>query len=243
MQILLVEEQEGATHSPASELQRYGHDITTVGTGAVALEVYEDADIVLLDINLPDIDGLEVCRRIRAAGDKPIIAFARRGAELDRVLGLQAGADDCLDKPYGVRELQARIEAVMRRIERGGSRCARLKCPETGKLSIGSLCIDPVSREVKLNGGPVQLTRKEFDLLFYLAERSDTVVTRPRLMLEIWHDTTPHALNSRASRTIDTHVSSLRGKLGREWIRTVRGVGFRLSPPHVRVRSMSRARD
>ncbi|MFI9306184.1 response regulator transcription factor [Streptomyces triculaminicus] len=227
MQLLVVENRTAAAEPLAPRLERYGHEAVTVATGAAALESYTEAELILLDLELPDIDGLEVCRRIRRESDTPIIAFTGRGAELDRVLGLQAGSDDCLDKPYVFRELMARIDAVMRRARRPPEPVR----PPAEALSVGDVCINPASREVRLCGRAVDLTRKEFDLLYYLATHSDSVVTRQRLMAEIWGDTSANALGPRASRTIDTHVSSLRGKLGDSgWIRTVRGVGFRIGP-------------
>ncbi|GHG83393.1 response regulator transcription factor [Streptomyces griseocarneus] len=225
MQLLVVESDTTAAEPLAPRLERHGHEAVTVATGAEALRAYADAELVLLDLDLPDIDGLEVCRRIRGNSDTPIIAFARKGADLDRVLGLQAGSDDCLDTPYEFRELMARIDAVMRRARRPP---APAPAPAEA-LSVGDVCINPGSREVRLRGRAVDLTRKEFDLLYYLATHSDSVVTRQRLMADIWGDTSANALGPRASRTIDTHVSSLRGKLGHSgWILTVRGVGFRI---------------
>ncbi|MFC7883448.1 response regulator transcription factor [Streptomyces sp. NPDC057376] len=225
MQLLVVTGQEFSSQPLAPRLERHGYDVVTVTTGAAALDACGSAELVLLDLELPDIDGLEVCRRIRNTMDTPIIAFTDSGADLDRVLGLQAGSDDCLEKPYEFRELMARIDAVMRRAWRPRSTPRTV----TGSLTVGDMCIDGASREVRLRGTPIQLTRKEFDLLYYLARHSDTVVTRRRLMTEIWDDSSAHALSPRASRTIDTHVSSLRSKLGSSgWIVTVRGVGFRL---------------
>ncbi|MEV3853793.1 response regulator transcription factor [Streptomyces sp. NPDC050095] len=210
--------------SPAARLERLGHDVTCVATGGAALGQYREADLVLLDLDLPDIDGLEVCRRIRAATRVPLIAFTDSGTELDRVLGLRAGADDCLDKPYEFRELVARIEAVTRRTR---PRESARESPTV--VSIGGLRVDAASREVLVWGRQVDLTRKEFDLLYYLARHSEKVVSRQRLMKEIWGDGGVRETGARASRTVDTHVSSLRGKLGdRAWIRTVRGVGFRI---------------
>ncbi|MFF3378962.1 response regulator transcription factor [Streptomyces sp. NPDC002680] len=228
MELLIVAGHEAMSQQLAPRLERHGFDVVTVMSGAAALEASDSAELILLDLELPDIDGLEVCRRIRHTSDTPIIAFADRGADLDRVLGLQAGSDDCLDKPYEFRELMARIEAVMRRAWRPREQATRAPA---GLLTVGDMCIDGASREVRLRGVPVQLTRKEFDLLYYLARHSDAVVTRRRLMTEIWDDASNHALSPRASRTIDTHVSSLRSKLGNSgWILTVRGVGFRLGP-------------
>lgn len=182
--------------------------------------VYEDADLVLLDLELPDLDGLEVCRGIRSANDIPIIAVTARGTELDRVLGLQAGADDYVVKPYGFRELMARMDAVMRR--------ARPPANAPHVVSRGPLRIDVGSREVSVDGRIVDVTRKEFDLLYLLAAQPDTVIPRKRVIHQVWGD-------SWSRRTVDTHVSSLRHKLGcSDWIITVRGVGFRLGhgPSH-----------
>jgi DNA-binding response OmpR family regulator len=223
LRILIVEDREKASSLPHN-LSRHGYDIATVGTGGEALTANEEADLILLDLELPDLDGLEVCRRIRQLSDTPMIAFTDGGAKLERVLVLQAGSDDCMDKPYEFRELLARIEAVMRRLRpRQKTRAVELS------LSIGALQIDATAREARLDGRHHELTRKEFELLYYLARNAGTVVTRQRLMAEVWGDQTPHAASVRASRTIDTHVGSLRSKLGGGWIRTVRGVGFRFA--------------
>nr|WP_042181913.1 response regulator transcription factor [Kibdelosporangium sp. MJ126-NF4]ADB02841.1 AzicR3 [Kibdelosporangium sp. MJ126-NF4]CEL14059.1 Phosphate regulon transcriptional regulatory protein PhoB (SphR) [Kibdelosporangium sp. MJ126-NF4]CTQ88425.1 Phosphate regulon transcriptional regulatory protein PhoB (SphR) [Kibdelosporangium sp. MJ126-NF4] len=224
LRILLVEDQDKASSLPHT-LSRHGYDIATVGTGGEALTSNDDADLILLDLELPDMDGLEVCRQIRRLNDTPMIAFTDGGAKLERVLVLQAGSDDCMDKPYEFRELLARIEALMRRLRpRQRTRAVELS------LSIGALEIDATAREARLDGRHVELTRKEFELLYYLARNAGTVVTRQRLMAEVWGDQTPHAASVRASRTIDTHVGSLRSKLGGSgWIRTVRGVGFRFA--------------
>ncbi|AUY52688.1 response regulator transcription factor [Streptomyces sp. CB01881] len=226
MRILVVEAQKHEAMILTRSLERYGHEVTTVHTGTAALENHRQADFVLLDLDLPDVDGLMVCRRIRESGGEPVpvIALTDGGTEQDRVLGLRAGADDCLDKPYEIRELAARMEAVMRRREPRQP----VPAPKT-TVSIGALRIDAASREVQVYGRPVELTRKEFDLLYYLARHSEVVVTRQRLMAEIWEIPPAQAQGAQASRTVDTHVSSLRNKLGRSsWIVTVRGVGFRV---------------
>lgn len=224
VQILVVEDSHNSDGELTRALERHGYGVASVSSGTAALDAHRGADFVLLDLDLPDIDGLEVCRRIREDAETPVITFTDSGSELDRVLALRTGADDCLDKPYEFRELVARIEAVTRR------RHARPGLRESlTVLSIGTLRINAASREVLLRGSPVDLTRKEFDLLYYLARHSESVVSRQRLMTEIWEDPMPHVLGSRATRTVDTHVSSLRSKLGRSsWIRTVRGVGFRV---------------
>ncbi|MGP3949286.1 response regulator transcription factor [Streptomyces sp. 7N604] len=220
MHVLVVEDEVDVAESLIRGLRRHGYDAVGVATGSRALDTYRDADLVLLDLELPDIDGLEVCRTIRAAGDTPIIAFTDHSNESDRVLGLQAGSDDCLNKPYGFRELMARIDAVMRRV--------RPRHPATDPaIEHGPLRIDAATREVWLDGGLVEVTRKEFDLLYYLASHPGVVISRRQLMAEIWGDPMTHTASPHVSRTIDTHVSTLRGKLGSSnWIRTVRGVGF-----------------
>lgn len=221
MHVLVVEDERETAESLALGLRRHGYEVVAADTGAQALKTYTDTDLILLDLELPDIDGLEVCRIIRAACDTPIIAFTDQGTELDRVLGLQAGSDDCLDKPYGFRELMARIDAVMRRARNAHE-------PRERVVERGPLRIDTATREVWMDGRRIETSRKEFDLLHYLASNPGVVMSRRRLMAEIWGDPMHHYPDgSHISRTIDTHVSTLRRKLGSSaWIRTVRGVGF-----------------
>jgi len=220
MYVLVVEDSEQNTAMLMEGLRRCGHDVVAVASGARALELYHDADMILLDLGLTDMNGLEVCRRIRGRGDAPIIAFTDEGTERDRVLALQTGADDCLDKPFGLGELTARIEAVMRRVGRrtdGGDPL----------VVQGPLEINTATRDVQLAGTSVTMTRKEFDLLHRLASEPGVVFSRRELMAEIWGDPMTHTAGTKVSRTIDTHVSALRRKLGSTgWIRTVRGVGF-----------------
>jgi DNA-binding response OmpR family regulator len=214
LRILVVENHEADAGTLVRGLSRHGNHVNAVRTGGEALKMFDEADLVLLDLELPDLDGLEICRSIRATSDIAVIAVTGRGSELDRVLGLQAGADDYLVKPYGFRELMARIEAVMRR--------ARPRTPAPDTLVHGRLQIDAAAREVTVDGATVELTRKEFDLLHLLGSRGGNIVTREEIMAQVW-------VGSWSRRTVDTHVSSLRSKLGgSEWILTVRGVGFRL---------------
>lgn len=204
-------------------LRRLGYQGRSVTTGAAALRSFAGNDLVLLDLVLPDIDGLVVCREIREAGDTPVIAFAGgEGGEADRVRGLHAGADDCMAKPYGLREVAARIQAVMRR--------ARREDPEPEVIVRGDLCVEPTRRQVSLGERPIPLTRKEFELLHLLAAEPDRVFSRQELMERIWQDDSAASRwSARASRTLDTHVGTLRQKIGcSDWIVTVRGVGFRL---------------
>lgn len=212
----MVEPDTAAAESVVFELRRQGYAVSSVTAGTHVLEAYGDADLVLLSLDLPDIDGLEVCRALRSVSDVPLIARTHRDDELERVLALGQGADDCVAKTWGMRELGARIEAVLRRTR------SRSAVPET--ISIEPLRIDQRTREVRLNDELVDVTSKEFELLYILAANPENVVSRKELMASVWGTNW-----ATASRTIDTHVSSLRAKLGStRWIITVRGVGYRM---------------
>jgi DNA-binding response OmpR family regulator len=213
---LLVVEDEDAIAVPLAEgLRREGFEVTRVATGGEALAAAEP-DLVLLDLRLPDIDGLTVCRELRARSDVPIIVVTAKGEEIDRVVGLELGADDYVVKPFGLRELIARIRAVSRRA--GG----RDEAPSS--LVVGELEVDLRARRALLDGEEVKLTPKEFDLLTVLAREPGAVVSRQRLLEEVWHTSWYGS-----GKTIDVHVASLRRKLGDPaWIETVRGIGLRL---------------
>ena len=173
---------------------------------------------MLLDLRLPDTDGLDVCRRLRERSSVPIIVVTARGEEADRVVGLELGADDYVVKPFGLRELIARIRAVTRRTS--------AQTHVHGPLRVGALEVDERARRAQLDGHPLDLTPKEFDLLAALARDPGAAVSRRRLLEEVW-ETTWYG----SSKTIDVHVAALRRKLGDPgWIETVRGVGFRLRP-------------
>ncbi|SDZ23596.1 DNA-binding response regulator, OmpR family, contains REC and winged-helix (wHTH) domain [Amycolatopsis xylanica] len=220
MRLLVVEGEEEIEAIPVDGLRRSGHQVVAVTSGIRALEMQCETDMVLLDLGLADMSGLELCRRMRRACDTPIIAFTERRTETDRVLGLQAGADDCVDKPCGFWELTARIEAVMRRV-RGQAELAEPLVVQ------GALRINTATRGVHLEGNAVEMTRKEFDLLHRLASEPGVVFSRRQLMAEIWGDPMTYTKGTKVSRTVDTHISVLRRKLGStRWIRTVRGVGF-----------------
>jgi DNA-binding response OmpR family regulator len=215
MRVLVVEDSPRVARGLEVALRMRGYEVTCVATAAQALAA-PPADLVLLDLGLPDGDGLDVCRELRRDRDVAIIAVTARGEERDRVNGLHAGADDYVVKPFGVAELAARIEAVMRRAARD------TECRPS--MTIGGLTVDFDAHRVEVDRKEISLTRKEFELLAALARRPGTVVTRDRLLASVWHTTwtgNPH--------TVEVHVAALRAKLGvPQLIQTIRGVGYRL---------------
>ncbi|CAM5299415.1 Sensory transduction protein RegX3 OS=Streptomyces glaucescens OX=1907 GN=SGLAU_31495 PE=4 SV=1 [Streptomyces glaucescens] len=228
MQVLVVEDDTRIAEALTEALQRFGHDVEWVGSGAEALKAAPSTEFVLLDLGLPDLDGQEVCRRVREASAVPIIAVTARSEELERILVLQAGADDYLVKPYSMRELLARIGAVARRVHAPAAAQAPGGSGSEGELcAFGSLSVDMRTRQVQMGGALVHLTRREFDLLAALLADAGAVRGREELISEVW-DPNWHG----STRTLDVHIGSLRSKLGgREWIQSVRGVGFRLVLP------------
>ncbi|MFR9751945.1 response regulator transcription factor [Nocardia sp. 004] len=213
--VLLVESDDEHIDVLSRGLQRHGYSVTAVKTAIEALRTHDGASIVLLDLELPDLDGIEVCRAIRSSSDVPLIAVTTRESELDMVLGFQAGLDDYVVKPYRFRELLVRMEAVMRRTLPTREALHRV-------IVHGPLRIDSATRAVHLRDHPVSVTPKEFDLLYLLASSPGRVMPRKQIMHRVWGDCW-------SRRTLDTHVSSLRNKLGgADWIVTVRGIGFRI---------------
>jgi two-component system, OmpR family, response regulator RegX3 len=211
--LLVVEDDEAIAVPLVRGLERSGYEVTRVATGREALDV-DGVDLVLLDLGLPDLDGYEVCRRLRAASGVPIIVVTARGDEGDRVLGLELGADDYVVKPFGIRELVARVRAVSR----------RAVVEPAGPQRVGALEIDRRTRRVSVAGRELALAPKEYELLALLADDAGAVVSRNQIMEEVWD---PHWYGP--TKTLDVHVASLRRKLGDpRWIETVRGVGFRL---------------
>jgi DNA-binding response OmpR family regulator len=213
--VLVVEDDDAIAEPLTHGLQREGYAVTRVATGAEALE-QTDVDVVLLDLGLPDLDGYEVCRRIRARASTPIIVITARGDEVDRVVGLELGADDYVVKPFGYRELVARMRAVAR----------RTAVVDPGALQqIGPVAIDRRTRKVWSGETEVALAPKEFDLLALLAEDAGAVVSRQQILEQVWD---PHWYGP--TKTLDVHVAALRKKLRQpQLIETVRGVGFRLA--------------
>jgi two-component system, OmpR family, response regulator RegX3 len=216
MRVLLVEDDDSIAEPLASGLARHSFQVTRARTGAEALAT-PPHDVVLLDLGLPDMDGLDVCRRLRAGSAVPIIiVVTARSDEVDRVVGLELGADDYVVKPFGFRELVARIRAVARR--------AQPAVPGEEPQRLGRLELDRRQRRVRVGGAEVPLTAKEFDLLALLAEEPGAVFGREQILEQVWD---PHWYGP--TKTLDVHVASVRKKLGDPgWIETVRGVGFRL---------------
>ena len=199
VKVLVVEDEDAIAEPLVEGLRREGLEVERAATGQEALDAPEP-DLVLLDLRLPDIDGLEVCRRLRERSRVPIIVVTARGEEVDRVVGLELGADDYMVKPYGLRELLARIHAVMRRLE-----------PRAvdGPLRVNGLEVDPRARRALLDGQEVLLTPREFDLLALLASEPGAAFSRSRIFEEVWETRW-----FGSPKTIDVHVAALRRKLG-----------------------------
>ncbi len=214
MKVLVVEDEDTIAEPLVEGLVREGFEVERASTGQGALEAAEP-DIVLLDLRLPDMDGFEVCKRIRERSRVPIIVVSARGEEVDRVVGLELGADDYVVKPYSLRELVARIKAVLRRLEPAA--------PE-GPVRVDGLEVDLRARRATLDGRTLALTPREFDLLALLASDPGAALSRAKIFEEVWETRW-----FGSPKTIDVHVAALRRKLGDPgWIETVRGVGFRL---------------
>ena len=221
--ILFVED-EAAIYEPTSRaLQRNGFEPVVARTAAEALRLAEqmEPDLVLLDLTLPDGDGTDVCRSLRAHSNVPIVMLTARGTETDKVVGLELGADDYVVKPFSSRELVSRIRAVLRRAQTPAAQ------PES-PITVGELTLDPAARSVTVSGRQVRLTRKQFDLLAELMAHAGHVVKREDLMARVWD------VNWFGStKTLDVHIRTLRQRLGDDsanprYIETERGVGFRL---------------
>ena len=214
MKVLLVEDEDSIAAPLAEALGREGFSVRRARTGREALEAGE-TDLVLLDLRLPDLDGCDVLRELRARSAVPVIVVTAKGEEVDRVVGLELGADDYVVKPFSVRELVARIRAVTRR---GAG------APTGGPMTVGPLAVDPRARRALVAGREIALTPKEFDLLALLTGQPGVVLTRRQIMESVWD-----ARWYGATKTLDVHVAALRRKLGDPGrIETVRGVGFRL---------------
>ena len=222
--ILVVEDEPGIAEPLVAHLEREGFEATAVGTVADARDAVEGVppDAIVLDVMLPDGDGRDLCRELRTASDVPILLLTARGADADRIVGLELGADDYIVKPFSAGELVARIRAILRRTGRVSVRHV---------VDIADLRLDLDARTLTKGGTPVTLAAREFDLLALLMSRAGTVVRREDIMDEVWD---PHWFGS--TKTLDVHIAWLRKKLDDDpahprYITTIRGVGFRFTDP------------
>ncbi len=223
--IVLIEDDFAIRQALTRALLERGYAARSASTGMSGLEAVTSAapDVVVLDLNLPDRDGIDVLRMLRAVSAVPVIVATARDDEAEMVRLLDAGADDYVVKPFSADQLDARIRAVLRRVA-GEPR-------EAPPVAVGDLELSPATREATLRGQPIELTRKEFDLLHYLAARAGSVVSKRELLVEVWQQ--PYG---GADKTVDVHLSWLRRKLGETaaapvFLRTVRGVGVKLVEP------------
>jgi DNA-binding response OmpR family regulator len=221
--VLVVEDETSIASFVALYLKNAGYRIQTAGTGREALErvAAEKPSLIVLDLMLPDVDGLEVCRRIRRTSDVPILMLTARDEDVDKIIGLEVGADDYLTKPFNPRELVARVKSILRRS------VPERREAQTKQIKHGDLEIDVGRREVLVSGTEVQLAPKEFDLLWELLDHRGLVLTRDQLLERVWGYTF-----AGDTRTVDVHVRQLRRKLGEASpIVTVWGVGYKVASP------------
>jgi DNA-binding response OmpR family regulator len=223
--LLVVEDDAPIREAVALRLRAEGYVVAEAADGpaALAAAAADPPDAVVLDLMLPGIDGLEVCRRLQAERPVPVLMLTARTEEVDRVVGLSVGADDYLTKPFSMRELVARVAALLRRVDRAAVLLRQAQRDPV--VRVGRLTIDPPQRRVSVDGAEVHLTPTEFDLLLALARRPGDVWSRERLMAEVWDWN-----DASGSRTLDSHVKALRRKLGAAAVRTVHGVGYALDP-------------
>jgi DNA-binding response OmpR family regulator len=220
--VLVVEDEASIASFVSLYLKNAGYDVTTAPTGGEALRSLErdQPSLVVLDLMLPDIDGIEICRRIRQKSDLPILMLTARDEDVDKIIGLEVGADDYMTKPFNPRELVARVKSILRRA------APDRKEPESAVLRHGDLVIDSGRREVKVGEQEIQLAPKEFDLLWELLDHRGLVLTRDQLLERVWGYTF-----AGDTRTVDVHVRQLRRKLGEASpIVTVWGVGYKVGP-------------
>ena len=225
-QLLLVEDDAAIRGALIRVLSERGHAVTSTPSGLAALQYVSSSppDLVLLDLGLPDLSGYEALRMLRAVSSVPVLVITAQDEETEIIRVLDAGADDYVVKPFGTGQIEARIRALLRRASAG---LAQRSAP----LRVGGLLLDPEAYEAWLDEEPLDLTRREFDLLLYLASRTGQVVSRRDLLTQVWH--LPYG---GADKTVDVHVSWLRRKLGEtaqepRYLHTIRGVGIKLSPP------------
>jgi DNA-binding response OmpR family regulator len=223
--VLVVEDEPTIATAVARRLAAEGARTEVVFNGLDAVEkaARVHPDLVVLDVMLPGIDGLEVCRRIQADRPVPVLMLTARDDETDKLVGLGVGADDYMTKPFSMRELVARIKALLRRVERAKS--LTVDTANLPPIVVGDVTIDRAARRVKRAGSEVHLTPTEFDLLAYLASAPRAVLTREKLLEHVWD-----WVDASGTRTVDSHIKAVRRKLGADLIRTVHGVGYAFEP-------------
>jgi DNA-binding response OmpR family regulator len=214
--IVVIEDEDAIANAVAVRLRGEGYEVSIASDGASGVELVGRTapDLVILDVMLPGIDGLEVCRRIQRDRPVPVLMLTALDTETDLLVGLGVGADDYMTKPFSPRELGARVKALLRRVDRS-------QYSDEKKVSVRDVELDPATRQVKRSDEEVHLTPTEFDLLYRLGSRPDVVFSREQILSDVWGYE-----DGFGTRTIDSHVASLRRKLGAEIIRTVHGVGY-----------------
>ena len=214
--IVVIEDEDAIANAVAVRLRGEGYDVSIATDGGSGVELVRQAapDLVILDVMLPGIDGLEVCRRIQRDKPVPVLMLTALDTETDLLVGLGVGADDYMTKPFSPREMVARVKALLRRVERS-------QYSNEKKVSVRDVELDPATRQVTRSDQEIHLTPTEFDLLYRLGARPDFVFTREQILSDVWGYE-----DGFGTRTIDSHVAALRRKLGAEIIRTVHGVGY-----------------
>lgn len=227
VRVVVIEDEPTITRAIADRLTAEGWEVTTALDGPSGVRTVAEVrpDVVVLDVMLPGFDGLEVCRRIQADEPVPVLMLTARDDETDMLVGLGVGADDYMTKPFSMRELAARLKALLRRVRRAGPPAAT-ETEQNVALEFGDLVIDRAGRRVMRAGVPAHLTPTEFDLLLCLANAPGTVLTREQLLADVWD-----WIDATGTRTVDSHVKALRRKLGADLVRTVHGVGYALEIP------------
>ncbi len=221
--VVVIEDEASIAAAVAARLRSEGYRAEVAGDGPAGIALCEQVrpDLVVLDLMLPGLDGLEVCKRIQRDRAVPVLMLTARDSETDLLVGLAVGADDYMTKPFSARELVARVHAILRRVERAPETDAG----EAAPVRIGTVEIDPAGRRVRDRGRAVHLTPTEFDLLLHLASRPGVVTTREQLLADVWGYP-----DGSGARTVDSHVRALRRKLGPDIVRTVHGVGYAVEP-------------
>jgi DNA-binding response OmpR family regulator len=216
--ILVIEDEQSIAEAIAARLRSEGYLVDVAADGPTGVEVAarQRPDLVVLDLMLPGLDGIEVCKRIQHDRPLPVLMLTARDTETDLLVGLAVGADDYMTKPFSMRELQARVHALLRRAERSSESNA-----DQAAVVVANVELDPATRRARVAGDVVHLTPTEFDLVYYLACRPGRVATRDELLANVWGYDVPSG-----ARTVDSHVRSIRKKLGAELVRTVHGVGY-----------------